>query len=99
MITLSVNNGLLGYTHLAFLGINVKSGFTDQVIEALSAVDEVLEIHEMYGKFDLFLKVRAKDLVHIRDIIEKKIGILPHMMDRINEYIENKKRRTKVRTI
>ena len=78
--TLSVNNDLLGYSHLAFLGINIKSGFTDQVIETLSAVDEVLEIHEMYGKFDLFLKVRAKGLVHIRDIIENKISILPHMI-------------------
>jgi Lrp/AsnC family transcriptional regulator, regulator for asnA, asnC and gidA len=78
--TLCLNNDLLGYSHLAFLGINVRQGFTDQVVEALSNLDEVLEIHEMYGKFDLFLKVHAKDLVHMRDIIENKIGILPNIL-------------------
>ena len=97
--TLSVNNDLLGYSHLAFLGINIKSGFTDQVIEALSAVDEVLEIHEMYGKFDLFLKVRAKGLVHIRDIIENKIGILPHMIKiELMSILKTKKEEQKVST-
>jgi Lrp/AsnC family transcriptional regulator, regulator for asnA, asnC and gidA len=67
---------------LAFLRINVRSAFTDQVIEALSNLnlDEVLEIHEMHGKFDLFLKVRAKDLIHMKDIIENRIGILPNIL-------------------
>jgi Lrp/AsnC family transcriptional regulator, regulator for asnA, asnC and gidA len=50
------------------MGVNIRLGFTDQVIKALSILDEVLEIHEMYGKFDLFLKVRAKDLIDLRDI-------------------------------
>jgi DNA-binding Lrp family transcriptional regulator len=78
--TLSVNNDLLRYSYLAFLGINVKSGFTDQVIEVLSSLDEVLELHEMFGRFGLFLKVRAKDLIHMGGIIENKIGVLPHIL-------------------
>jgi Lrp/AsnC family transcriptional regulator, regulator for asnA, asnC and gidA len=47
--TLSINNDLLGYSHLAFIGINIRPGFTDHVIEDLSNLDEVLEIHEIYG--------------------------------------------------
>jgi DNA-binding Lrp family transcriptional regulator len=35
----------------------------------------------MHGKFDLFGKVRSKDLSHTRDIIEKKIRILPNILD------------------
>jgi Lrp/AsnC family transcriptional regulator, regulator for asnA, asnC and gidA len=35
----------------------------------------------MHGKFDLFVKIRAKDLSHTRDIIEKKIRILPNIVD------------------
>ena len=66
--TLSLNNYLVGYNHLAYMGVNIRLGFTDQVIKALSILDEVLEIHEMYGKFDLFLKVRAKDLIDLGDI-------------------------------
>jgi Lrp/AsnC family transcriptional regulator for asnA, asnC and gidA len=78
--TLSLNNDLLGYDHLAFAGINIKPGLTDQVIEELSNVEEVLEIHEMHGKFDLLLKIRAKDLNHMRDIIENKISTLPNIL-------------------
>ena len=79
--TLSVDNDLLGYDHLAFIGINIRPGLADQIIERLSNLDEVLEIHEMHGRFDLFVKVRAKDLNHMRDIIENKIGVLPNILE------------------
>ena len=32
--TISVDNNLLGYDHLAFMRINTKPGFADQVTEA-----------------------------------------------------------------
>ncbi|MFL6357071.1 MAG: Lrp/AsnC ligand binding domain-containing protein [Nitrososphaeraceae archaeon] len=50
------------------------------ITEELSNIEEVLEVHEMYSRFDLFLKVRAKDLNHTRDIIENKIRILPNIV-------------------
>jgi DNA-binding Lrp family transcriptional regulator len=79
--TISVDNNLLGYNHLAFMGINIKPGFTDQITEGLSYVEEVMEIHEMHNSFDLFLKIRATDLNHMRDIIENKIRKLPHILE------------------
>jgi Lrp/AsnC family transcriptional regulator, regulator for asnA, asnC and gidA len=79
--TLSVDNDLLGYDHLSFIGINVRPGIADQITKELSNIEEVLEVHEMHGKFDLFVKVRAKDLSHTRDIIENKIRILPNIVD------------------
>jgi DNA-binding Lrp family transcriptional regulator len=79
--TISVDNILLGYDHLAFVGINIKPGFADQVTEELSTIEQVLEIHEMHNRFDLFLKIRAKDLNHMRDIIENKIRILPNVLE------------------
>jgi Lrp/AsnC family transcriptional regulator for asnA, asnC and gidA len=79
--TISVDNNLLGYDHLAFIRINLKPGFTDQVTEELSNIEEVLEIHEMHNAFDLFLKIRAKNLSDIRDIIEKKIRRLPNVLE------------------
>jgi Lrp/AsnC family transcriptional regulator for asnA, asnC and gidA len=79
--TISVDNNLLGYDHLAFMRLNTKPGFTDQVTEDLSYIDEVLEIHEMHNRFDLFLKIRAKDLNHMRDIIEHKIRTLPNIVE------------------
>ena len=52
-----------------------------KVTEELSNLDEVLEIHEMHNKFDLFLKIRAKDLDRMRDIIERKIRKLPNIVE------------------
>jgi Lrp/AsnC family transcriptional regulator, regulator for asnA, asnC and gidA len=40
-----------------------------------------LEIHEIHGRFDLLLKVRAKNLEQMRDIVVKKIRILPHIIE------------------
>ena len=79
--TLSLDNDILGYDHLSFIGINIRPGLADQMTEELSNIEEILEVHEMHGKFDLFVKVRAKDLSHTRDIIEKKIRILPNILD------------------
>jgi Lrp/AsnC family transcriptional regulator, regulator for asnA, asnC and gidA len=79
--TLSLDNDLLGYDHLAFIGINIRPGFADQITEGLSNLEEVMEIHEMHGIFDLFVKVRAKDLNHIRDIMENKIRKLPNILE------------------
>ncbi len=79
--TLSLNNDLLGYDHLVFAGINIKSGFADQVTDELSNIEEILEIHEMHNTFDLFLKIRAKDLNDIRNIVENKIRKLPYILE------------------
>src|ERR671932_624777 len=79
--TLSIDNDLLGYDHLGFIGINIRPGFADEITEMLSHIEEVLEVHEMYGRFDLFVKVRAKDLNHTRHIIENKIRILPNIVE------------------
>jgi Lrp/AsnC family transcriptional regulator, regulator for asnA, asnC and gidA len=79
--TISVDNNLLGYDHPAFMGINIKPGLADQITEELSNIEEVLEIHEMHNTFDLFLKIRAKDLNHMRDIIENKICKLPNILE------------------
>ena len=79
--TISVDNDLLGYDHLAFIGINIQPGFADESIDGLSNLEEVLEIHEMHGTFDLLLKIRAKDLEQMRDVLENKIGKLPRILE------------------
>src|ERR671930_1828306 len=79
--TISVDNNLLGYDHPTSMGINVEPGFADEATLELSNLDEVLEIHEMHGTFDLLLKIRAKDLNQMRDVVENKIRKLPHILE------------------
>jgi DNA-binding Lrp family transcriptional regulator len=35
----------------------------------------------MHGMFDLFIKIRAKDLEQLRDIVQNKICRLPHILE------------------
>ena len=79
--TISVDNNRLGYGHLAYMGINIEGGFTHEITNNLCNIDEVLEVHEMYGIFDLFVKIRAKDLEQLRDIVQNKICKLPHILE------------------
>ena len=79
--TISVDNNRLGYSHLAYMGINIECGFIDDVTSNLCKVDEVLEVHEMHGMFDLFIKIRAKDLEQLRDIVQNKICRFPHILE------------------
>jgi Lrp/AsnC family transcriptional regulator, regulator for asnA, asnC and gidA len=71
--TITTDNGLLGYDHLAFIGINISKGSGDEILVTLSQLDEILELHEMYGQFDLLVKIRARSLKEMRDIIVNKI--------------------------
>jgi Lrp/AsnC family transcriptional regulator, regulator for asnA, asnC and gidA len=79
--TISVDNNLLGYDHMAFMGINISPGSADQIISDLLRIKEVLEMHELHGKFDLLLKIRAKNLIQMRDIVENKICKIPHILE------------------
>jgi len=79
--TIATDSRLLGYGHLAFMGINTKEGSADEVTDRLSRFDEILEIHEIHGRFDLLLKVRARSLEEMRDIVVNKIRRLPQITD------------------
>jgi len=79
--TISTDNALLGYDHLAFIGINISRGTSEEVIVALSPLDEILELHELYGEFDLLLKVRARSLEQMRDIVVNKLGKIPQIVE------------------
>lgn len=79
--TISVDNNRLGYSHLAYMGINIECSFIDDITKNLCNIDEVLEVHEMHGIFDLFIKIRAKDLDQLRDIVQNKICKLPHILE------------------
>jgi Lrp/AsnC family transcriptional regulator, regulator for asnA, asnC and gidA len=79
--TITANNQLLGYGYIAFMGINIKEGSVDEVIARLSQIDEVLELHEMYGQFDLILKIRTKSPEEMRDIVVNKVRNIPQIIE------------------
>ena len=72
-LTIFVDNDLLGYDHLAFINLKIERGRTEETTKNLMEIDEILEIHEIYDKFDLLIKIRSKNLDNLRDIIVNKI--------------------------
>jgi Lrp/AsnC family transcriptional regulator for asnA, asnC and gidA len=71
--TIFVDNDLLGYDHLAFINLKIERGRTEETTNNLMKIDEILEIHEIYDKFDLLIKIRTKNLDNLRDIIVNQI--------------------------
>ncbi|MEM2878189.1 MAG: Lrp/AsnC family transcriptional regulator [Candidatus Hadarchaeales archaeon] len=59
----------------AFIGISTLPGTCGEVISRLSRSPEVMEIHEVAGEHDLFVKIVTEDTVRLNDIL--------HDMDRI----------------
>ncbi|MGO8805457.1 MAG: Lrp/AsnC family transcriptional regulator [Candidatus Bathyarchaeia archaeon] len=61
-------------THLhAFVDIYVESQMLDQVVDALSKMENVEELHEVTGEMDIVVLVSAADIEEFRDIIKNKI--------------------------
>ena len=71
--TIIVDNNLLGYDHLAFINLKIENGRTEETTKNLIEIDEILEIHEIYNKFDLMIKIRSKNLDDLRDTIVNRI--------------------------
>lgn len=79
--TISIDTRLLGYDHVAFMGINVKPGSSDEVISHLKHIEEILEIHEIHGRFDLVLKIHARSLDEMREIVVNKIRNISQIIE------------------
>jgi DNA-binding Lrp family transcriptional regulator len=45
----------------------------DEVVEVLSKMDEVEELHEVTGEFDIVALISASDIEQFRDILKNKI--------------------------
>ena len=78
--TIFVDNDLLGYDHLAFINLKIERGRTEETTNNLMKIDEILEIHEIYDKFDLLIKIRTKNLDNLRDIIVNKILSIKYLI-------------------
>jgi len=69
----------LGYMVTAFISITVQPPKYEKVLKNLSAIPEILEIHDVTGEHYCLIKVRAKsneELAEILDRIGKLDGVI-----------------------
>jgi len=70
-----VDPQLIGKKLKAFIGVSTAPGTCGEVIAQLSKRPEVLEIHEVAGEHDLFIKLITDDTLKLNELL--------HEMDRI----------------
>src|SRR5213082_4057385 len=58
---------------LAFVDIFVESPHMDDVVQALSKLDNIEELYEVTGEFDIVTLVSASDIEEFRDVLKNKI--------------------------
>jgi Lrp/AsnC family transcriptional regulator for asnA, asnC and gidA len=69
-----VDTNKIGYETSAFMGLFLKEpGQFDKVVDALYEIPEVVECYYTTGQYDLFIKIHAKDNLHLLDIIHEKL--------------------------
>ena len=58
---------------LAFIHVFVESHQMDDVINSLLNIENVEELHEVTGEFDLAVVISASDIEELRDVLKNKI--------------------------
>ena len=67
------NLGIL-YETCAYIGIYLKDpSSSDAVIKALENIPEIVECHITTGKYDMFIKLYARNNRHLQNIIQEKL--------------------------
>ena len=64
----------IGYETCAYIGIYLKDPESfDSVTKALEAIPEVVECHFTTGKYDMFIKIYARNNHHLLSVIHDKL--------------------------
>ena len=72
--TIIVDESLIGIGVRATMGINRDPKQKDQIHKALLKTDEVVDMSEVTGRFDMLITLRAKNLEELHTVAIEKIG-------------------------
>ena len=59
----------------AIMLINSKSGRKKELVNGLKSIEQVTEVHEIYGVHDAFVKIQSDSLVTIKTTSNSIMGI------------------------
>lgn len=70
-----LNSKKCGLSVTAWIRISIHSiQDIGRICKELAMIDEVVEVHEISGKWDIFTKIKVKNNEELRDIQVNKIG-------------------------
>lgn len=72
-----INHEAAGYDTCAYIGFFLNApGRFDEIVERLREIPEIVECHYTTGKYDILIKVYARDNEHLLDFIHRKLQTL-----------------------
>jgi Lrp/AsnC family transcriptional regulator for asnA, asnC and gidA len=72
--TIDIDDSLLGIGVKATIGINRDPKFKESIHKKFLETTEVVSISEITGRFDIMVKVYAKNLESLHSVVIEKIG-------------------------
>ena len=72
--TVEIDESLLGIGVKASIGINRDPKFKDAIHKKFLETSEVVSISEVTGRFDIMIKIHAKNLEALHSVVIEKIG-------------------------
>lgn len=72
--TIIVDESLLGISVKASVGINRDPKLKDQIHKKLMEIPEIVSISEVTGRFDMIIRIYARNLEELHSIVIEKLG-------------------------
>lgn len=85
--------GGLGLSLKAFVSIFVESSRLDDVLSALSRLDNVEDFYEITGEFDIISVVSAPDVEKFRDVLKNGIMKIAGVKSTVTSIVLNPHKR------
>ncbi len=67
----------------AFVLLNTELGMESAIIDALNGVDEITNIHSLYGIYDLIIEMEADSMDKIKEVVFNKVRRLDNVKSTI----------------
>ena len=66
-----INEEAIGCNQTAIIGIETGAEFYEAVADALTIIDEITEVYGATAQYDLMIKLRAYNRVHLSEVLNK----------------------------
>ena len=58
---------------VAFVLINSELGFEEEIVSELNKIEGVREVYQVYGVYDIIVKIEGETMEKVKDIVTWKI--------------------------
>ncbi len=66
---------------IGFALLSISPLYEKSVFESLKNVSEIIEIHPLFGEYDILVKIQTEDIDTIGEVVIKKIRALKGIVD------------------